>query len=112
MFSYQTFLKEKNDLPFEKCQEYHQNILNAVKKGDSEFVQSVAFFGDKRLLSQPLYVFRTLFISKKIVIRLILLQCTEINKKKKTHIMRFSSVLIRIECLLNFCKHNVFAKFW
>lgn len=43
MFSYQTFLKEKNDLPFEKCQEYHQNILNAVKKGDSEFVQSVAF---------------------------------------------------------------------
>ena len=54
MFSYQTFLKEKNDLPFEKCQEYHQNILNAVKKGDSEFVQSVAFFGDKRLLSQTL----------------------------------------------------------
>ena len=103
MFSYQTFLKEKNDLPFEKCQEYHQNILNAVKKGDSEFVQSVAFFGDKRLLSQPLYVLRTLFISKKIVIRLILLQCTEINKRKKRLNQRFSSVLIRIECLFHFC---------
>ena len=32
--------------------------------------------------------------------------------KEKTLIKRFSSVLIRIKCLLNLCKHNVFAKFW
>ena len=40
-------------------------------------------------------------------------QCTELNKKKKRLNQRFSSVLIlRIECLLNFGEHNVFAKFW
>lgn len=37
MFSYQTFLDEKNALSFEHCQAYHQKILNAVNKGDSEF---------------------------------------------------------------------------
>lgn len=38
--------------------------------------------------------------------------CNVLKLTKKTHLMRFSSVLIRMECLLNFCKHNVFAKFW
>ena len=32
--------------------------------------------------------------------------------KRKNAYYAFFSVLIRIECLLNFCKHNVFAKFW
>lgn len=36
----------------------------------------------------------------------------KLTKRKKRLNQRFSSVLIRIECLLNFCKHNVFAKFW
>ena len=32
--------------------------------------------------------------------------------KEKNASYAFFSVLIRIECLLNFGEHNVFAKFW
>lgn len=40
MFSYQTFLEEKGGvLSFEQCQEYHQKILDGMKKGDIEFEQ-------------------------------------------------------------------------
>lgn len=40
MFSYQTFLDEKGGvLSFEQCQEYHQKILDGMKKGDIEFEQ-------------------------------------------------------------------------
>ncbi|GGE23413.1 hypothetical protein [Streptococcus himalayensis] len=37
MFSYQTFLDEKGTLSFEKCQEYHQKILDTMKKRETEF---------------------------------------------------------------------------
>ena len=40
MFSYQTFLDEKGGvLSFEQCQEYHQKILDGMKKGDAELEQ-------------------------------------------------------------------------
>lgn len=38
MFSYQTFLDEKNVLTFEKCQEYYQKILFYADKNNSEFI--------------------------------------------------------------------------
>ena len=42
------------------------------------------------------------------------IQCniSHLAKRKNAWNQRFSSVLIRIECLLHFCKHNVLAKFW
>ena len=42
------------------------------------------------------------------------IQCniSHLTKRKNALNQRFSYVLIRIECLLHFCKHNVFAKFW
>ena len=40
MFLYQTFLDEKGGvLSFEQCQEYHQKILDGMKKGDAELEQ-------------------------------------------------------------------------
>ena len=41
-----------------------------------------------------------------------IVKCIKIEKRKNAWNQRFSYVLIRIECLLHFCKHNVFAKFW
>ena len=37
---------------------------------------------------------------------------SHLAKRKNAWNQRFSSVLIRIECLLHFCKHNMLAKFW
>jgi len=49
-------------------------------------------------------------IVKNVVIRMIFFQCTELNKKKKRLNQRFSSILIRNECLLHFCEEDVVLK--